>query len=315
MRTLTVVNQKGGCGKTTTAVNLAAVMASRGARVILIDLDPQSHCAAALGIPESGIESSAVDALLDPAGVPLDGLIWQPAPNLHVLPSTMGLSRLESAAGGLMSAWDRDRRLDQFLGRIAHRFDWAIIDCPPAIGLLTFNAIRACDEAIIPVETGFLALRGARRQVSTFSAAIERMGRAVVLRLLPTMHRTDSKIGRDVLEAMGREFGELVVPLAIHSHEALREAVALGQPITEYAPASDAHDDFCRLHQWLCANPVEEHERNVAPLVETIATSEAEAPTAAPMNGAAGAGRVEELARRLRAQADGISPPRGATSS
>ena len=163
MRTIAIVNQKGGCGKTTTAINLAAVFAHRGLRTLLVDMDPQSHCATGLGVPDEQIKPSIGDALLaaDSENLDVASHVWEVAGNLDLLPSTMRLAGLEAPGGGLHELPDRDRRLALLLARMEDRYDRCLIDCPPTIGLLTFNALRAAREALIPVEPGFFSLRGA----------------------------------------------------------------------------------------------------------------------------------------------------------
>ena len=133
MRTIAIVNQKGGCGKTTTAINLAALYAKRGLRTLLVDVDPQSHCAAGLGVPESRIEYSIGDALLADHHGKFDtsALIWEVARNLHLAPSTVMLSALEAPGGGLHQLPDKDRRLENLLACMANQFDRCLIDCPP----------------------------------------------------------------------------------------------------------------------------------------------------------------------------------------
>ncbi|TVQ52776.1 MAG: hypothetical protein EA377_09380, partial [Phycisphaerales bacterium] len=143
MRTIALVNQKGGCGKTTTAINLAATFARRGVRTLLIDMDPQSHCAAGLGVPEAHIESGIAEAMLheNPATLDPEDYLWKVARNLDLIPSTTRLAGLEAPTGGLHQRPDRDRRLEYVLCGLRDRYDLCLIDCPPTIGLLTFNAL------------------------------------------------------------------------------------------------------------------------------------------------------------------------------
>ena len=139
VRTIAIVNQKGGCGKTTTAINVAAVFASRGLRTLLVDMDPQSHCAAGLGVPEEQISMSIGDALLAKHDETLEqeDFLWEVTRHLHLAPSTMMLSAIEAAGGGLHTLPDKDRRLDSLLHYLDPSFDRCVIACPPNIGLLT----------------------------------------------------------------------------------------------------------------------------------------------------------------------------------
>ena len=240
MRSVAIVNQKGGCGKTTTAINLAATLAAKNRRTLLVDMDPQGHCGIGLGVPEDRIEHGLAEALLSdpPGGADPDAMLWEVAKNLRLAPSTLSLAGLEAARGGLAHLPDRDARLSQFLDRVADRFDWCVIDCPPTIGLLTFNALRAADEAIIPVETGFFSLKGSERQAAAIQAMSTRLERELPLRILPTLHRPSAKLATDLLAAIERRHGMLTMPLVIREHESLREAAGFGQPITEYAPGA-----------------------------------------------------------------------------
>lgn len=255
MRTVAIVNQKGGCGKTTSAINLSSVLANRGFRTLLVDMDPQSHCAAGLGVPESRIERSVGDALLVAHGHALSrsGLLWEVGRGLDLLPSTMSLSGLEAPGGGLHGLPDRDRRLAALLGRFCGHYDYCIIDCPPTIGLLTFNALRAADLAIIPVETGYFSMRGAEKQWTTIERLVSRLRRPLPCHVMPTLYDERSRLAREILGSLQRRFEERMMPVIIREHAVLREAASFGQPITEYAPDSEATADFEALAAWLLA--------------------------------------------------------------
>ena len=303
MRTLAIVNQKGGCGKTTTSINLAATLAARGLRTLLVDLDPQSHCAAGLGVPEERIEHGIAEALIcdPPGGANPEAMLWEVAKNLRLAPSTVTLAGLEAARGGLASLPDRDARLAKVLDRLADRFDWCIIDCPPTIGLLTFNALRAADEALVPVETGYFALKGSERQVATIEAMAVRLGRALPLRILPTLHRPGAKLAGDLLAAIERRHGAATLPVSIREHETLREAAGFGQPVTEYAPGSEACSDFERLAEWLLQNPVActrgAEAQGIAAPTSSAVTEAPVAPAEPPSP------RVADLLARVKAHA------------
>lgn len=252
MRTIAIVNQKGGCGKTTTAISLAGVFARRGLRTLLVDLDPQSHCAAGLGVPEERIELSMFDALrAEGVGVDADRLVWSVCRNLWLAPSTMRLAALEAPGGGLHGLPDRDRRLERMLSRLAGRFDRCVIDCPPTIGLLTFNALRAARDVVIPVETGYFSLKGAERQWETVRHVVDHIGRPIRCMIVPTLHRPGEALAEDVLRVLRGRFGDAVAPVAIRCDEALRRAASMGQSVVEYAPESDAREDHEALADWL----------------------------------------------------------------
>jgi len=257
MRTIAIVNQKGGSGKTTTAINLAATFAERGERVLLVDMDPQGHCAAGLGVPEGRVEFGLAQALLcePPGGTDPLGWLWEVSGGLRLAPCTVALAGLESARGGLASLPDRDRRLERMLARLAAHFDRCVVDCPPTIGYLTFNALRAADEALVPVETGFFALRGAERQLATIKSLCAQIGRAPAVRVVPTLHRDGSQLSHDILGAIGRKFAAHIAPAPIREHEVLREAVSAGQSVAAFAPGSAAHEDFRRLAAWMAEVP------------------------------------------------------------
>ena len=322
MRIISIVNQKGGCGKTTTSVNLAAVLAARGRRVMLVDLDPQSHCAAALGVPESEIEYSTIDLLLDP---PIEAMspariaarTWEVAFGLRLLPSTVRLARAEAPGGGLLEAGDRDRRLRRGLDAFAAALDYCIVDCPPTIGMLTFNALRAADEVVVPVETGFLAARGAQRQFTTLQAMAGRIGRPMRVRMVPNLLRPERSLDRELLAGLRTQFGSGVAPDSIRDHVEIREATAFGRSVVEHAPDSEAAEDYRRLATWIETRPATVVEPppldQVAPVEDTPSPDspaphplDASMPAKTPATSMTGgvrsvevSGRAAELVRRM----------------
>jgi chromosome partitioning protein len=317
VRIIAIVNQKGGSGKTTTAINLAAVLARRNHRVLLVDMDPQGHCAAGLGVPEHRIERSIADALLmnhSPATRQAlkQSMLWEVARNLDLAPSSVSLAGLEAAGGGLHALKDRDRRLSSLLSLLEPDYDLCLVDCPPTIGLLTFNALRACGEALMPVETGYFALRGAERQWATIETLMKRLGREIVVHLLPTLYDIRSPLAGEILNTLRRRFASVVMPLVIHEHDALREAASFGQPIIEYAPNSPACADFERLADWLIERrpPVSRLNTDVYPaegfdmLAASAAMCEVEVVPDGRVVPEPAGGRIAELARRVRRQGD-----------
>ncbi len=252
MRTIAIINQKGGCGKTTSAINLAGVWAKRGIRTLLVDLDPQSHCAAGLGIPEARIDLDIADALLTPArSVDQSRLLWRVARGLDLAPSRMKLAGLEAARGGLADKPDKERRLANLLHHFATDYDAAIIDCPPSIGLLTFNALTAATTVLIPVETGYFALQGAAKQVQTVESLNRRIGVQTPVRLFGTLHDPDDVHSSALLDELRRQFAERVAPVAIRRDPKLKEAAAFGRPIIDHDHESHGAIDYALLSDWL----------------------------------------------------------------
>lgn len=249
MHTIAIINQKGGSGKTTTAINLAASIAARGHPTLLVDMDPQGHCALGLAVPEDKIDQQVGDAMLTPDNCSIDEtrLLWNCRHNLHLIPSTTRLAGLEAARGGLAQREDRDIRLASLLHRFKSRYQYTIIDCPPSIGLLTFNALRAANEILVPVELGFFALQGARKQIQTIEALTRRFGVAPPHRVLATMYEEQSALSREVYEELRVTFSDSMLPVAIRRDERLREAASLGLAVCDFAPRSSGAEDYTQL--------------------------------------------------------------------
>lgn len=257
MRIIAIVNQKGGCGKTTSAINLAGAAAKAGHRTLLVDLDPQSHCAAGLAIPEARIDQDIGDAMLADPSKPLDStrLLWRTFRNLDLIPSRMTLAGLEAARGGLADQPEPEQRLGRVLTRLGSQHDVCFVDCPPGIGLLTYNALAAASDVLIPVETGFFALHGASRQVATIKTMGKRLGHAPAYWLVATMHDAASALANDLLEEMRRRFGRRVAPCVIRRDPVLKEASSFGQPAIDYNPLSAGAEDYSQLLGWLLSRP------------------------------------------------------------
>lgn len=279
MRIVSIINQKGGCGKTTTAINLAGSFARRGYRTLLVDLDPQSHCAAGLAIPEQRIDLDIGDAMLaEPGrGVDRSRLLWRASRNLDLAPSRMKLAGLEAARGGLADKDDAEQRLTMVLSRLAPHYDVCFVDCSPSIGLLTFNALAAATHILIPVETSFFALQGATKQLNTIRTMARRAGTPAEHWVVATLHDETSVLSRDLLEEMRRRFGARVAPVAVRRDVALKEAASFGQPVVEYAPASPGASDYGALSDWL------EARLGLVNSATGLSTPAASAPTAPVM--------------------------------
>ncbi len=165
MRTIAVINQKGGCGKTTVSINLASALADRGSKTLLVDMDPQSHCAVGLAVPEEQIEQSIYDILISKGkgeSIRLSEILWQIADRFELAPASIDLAAFEQQMAGIV---DRENCLQTVLKQVNRDYDYIVVDCPPSIGLLTFNAIRAATDVIVPVEMGYFSLHGLSKQL------------------------------------------------------------------------------------------------------------------------------------------------------
>src|SRR5688572_14523335 len=250
MRTVAIINQKGGCGKTTTSINLAACLARLGHKTLLVDMDPQGHCGVGLAVPEEQIERTIYDTLIDSADA-RDGrvakaneIVWQIASDFDLAPSSLKLAAFEQVFAGRPG---REDRLTRALDAVRNTYQWCIIDCPPSVGLLTFNALRACDEVIVPVETGYFSLHGLAKMMETLELLREKCDKEILIRVLPTLYDTRTKLAREVLSELRAKFRDYLMESTVNFNTKLKEAASFGQPITEYDPGSRGYKDFVNL--------------------------------------------------------------------
>jgi chromosome partitioning protein len=247
MRTIAVVNQKGGCGKTTVSINLASALAGAGQSVLLVDMDPQSHCAVGLAVPEEQIEQSIYDVLISRSRnepIKLTEILWQISDGLELAPASIDLSAFEQQMTGIA---DRECCLKEALNEVKDSYDYTIIDCPPAVSLLTFNALRAATDVIVPVETGYFALHGLSKQLETLSILCRRCSQQVEVRVLASMYDIRTKMAREVLAELRSHFADRMFKTVVSFNTKIKEASSFGQPVSEYDPASKGRKDFSAL--------------------------------------------------------------------
>jgi len=262
MRTIAIVNQKGGCGKTTTAVNLAGCLATAGDRVLLVDLDPQAHSTLALGIDPETLSENLYEILIEPIGTPAAGRLadvirpW--SDQLHLAPSGIVLSALEQKLTA-DRAEQRTERLAAALATVAERYDWCLIDCPPNVGVLTFNALRAAREVIVPLETSDFAIHGVQKLLETIALLTERIGHSLAVRILPTLYDGRTRYARDTLAEIRSLFGDLCFDTVIRANIKLREAARRGEPIVAFARSANGAQDYGSLAIELSLTPPPEH--------------------------------------------------------
>lgn len=242
MQVLALANQKGGCGKTTAAIHLAAALAESGERVLLIDLDPQAH--ATLGLGQTSFEGRGlVDVLLD--GRPLDEIARILPFGFHLAPGSLELGEFEEVAARRLYP---ERTLERALDGMDALWDWVIIDCPArADGILTANAVRAASTVVLVVETGAFALQGAVRASQLFRDLSGELGRELDLRVLATMFEREKPFAHELLIALQSRFGPQLFDEAIHMADELRMAALMGQPAQTFAPKSMAARQFASL--------------------------------------------------------------------
>ncbi len=254
VRVITIANQKGGCGKTTVAINLAASLAREARRTLLVDLDPQGHCALGTAVPEEQIDLSVLDCLLrqvEGGSLELSQVTWQIAPNLDLVPSRADLAGLEQKLDDWVGS---GTLLLDLLQRNASRYDYCVVDCPPHLGLLMRNGLQSADEIIIPVDTGFFSLHGLTRQLATIEELCGKGGRRPSVRVLPNQYDVRTKLAREILAQLRDRFKGVVCDTTINFNTKLKEGASYGQPITEFDPTSMGAKDFQRLARELIAS-------------------------------------------------------------
>jgi chromosome partitioning protein len=266
VRVLAVANQKGGCGKTTTCINLAACLAHLKKRVLLIDLDPQGHSSCGLGIRSEMLPFTVYDLLR--VGVeqapPLTEVIQQLNPYFDVLPATTSLSCLEE---DLAHCSDRERRLTQQIVsklKIEQAYDYIILDCPPNLGVLTYNALETADEILIPIEPSFFSLHGLAKITETVQRFNKKRRAPLHLHALLTIFDSRTKFAKEVYEEVKSHFQEKLFRSIIHESVVLKEAASAGRSVVDYAPESQAFRDYFNLaleylgREWDLLFPMEE---------------------------------------------------------
>lgn len=242
---IAVANQKGGVGKTTTAVTLSSLLANKGKKVILIDADPQGNATSGVGIQEK-TEKSIYELLVEETTIE-EALIQTNIQNLKVCPSNINLAGAEVE---LVSMISREQRLKEKLEEIKKEQDYIIIDCPPSLGLITLNAFTAADSVLIPIQCEYYALEGLGQLINTINLVKKHLNKQLEVEgALLTMYDARTNLSNQVVTEVEKYFGDKVYKTVIPRNVKLSEAPSYGMPITEYdarSKGAKSYDKFVR---------------------------------------------------------------------
>lgn len=251
MRVLAISNQKGGCGKTTTAINLSAALAALGERTLLVDLDPQAHATFGLGFRGPLPNGSTYNLLTEKPQQrihDLEHILIPVAERLDLAPSHLLLSTIEQE---LTQKEESVSKLHEALDRLSFPYDYAVLDCPPNLGFLTFNALRASQTVLVPIELSSFSLMGVDKLLSMIELLRTKLSHTPRVFALPTLVDLRTRFGRHMMDELREVFGSHILTTVIRQTVAVKESQAKGVPLVQYNPKSKGAVDYLMLAQEL----------------------------------------------------------------
>ena len=235
-KTIAIFNQKGGVGKTTTNINLAACLALKGKKVLILDIDPQGNTTSGVGISKKGLEKTTYEILVDDKLDPREAIMQTSVENMHIIPGSVQLAGAEIE---LVQLEGREQRLKKAIEKVKKEYDYIFIDCPPSLGLLTINSLTAVDSVLIPIQCEFYALEGVSQLMSTIELVKKSLNPNLKIQgVILSMFDGRTNLSIQVVEEVKKYFREKVYTTVIPRNVRLAEAPSYGMPITEYDPKS-----------------------------------------------------------------------------
>lgn len=244
-KAIAIFNQKGGVGKTTTNINLAACLAMKGKKILILDIDPQGNTTSGVGVSKRSLKNTVYNILIDKDYDPRKAIIHTDVKNLDLIPASVDLAGAEVE---LVQIEEREKTLKRGLDKVRDFYDYIFIDCPPSLGLLTINSLTAVDSVLIPIQCEFYALEGVSQLVSTIDLVRKGLNPKLTIQgVILSMFDGRTNLSAQVVQEVKRYFGDKVYATVIPRNVRLAEAPSFGMPITKYDPKSkgaEAYMDF-----------------------------------------------------------------------